>query len=155
MKEHLLAATKKKDLHMTRKTLDFIYQDQCRKEDASSQIELPLLWNWESLYSNMSFLLLANLLKTTFVGPRSCASLHPLMFCSAHVLITLVPRPNHEFRAFFCCWSEPSQMAWNTEIEPEQLDDLCQLDTGDFSGMSIQCASSPIRFSEAIFFQPY
>ena len=75
------------------------------------------------------------ILKTTFVGPRSCASLLPLMFahvrscsaplmlcsahvrscsaplmlcsahvrslCSAHVLITLVPRPNHEFRAFF------------------------------------------------------
>ena len=43
--------------------------------------------------------------KTTFVrpclNPLPSQVLLPLMFCSAHVLITLVPRPNHEFYAFF------------------------------------------------------
>ena len=53
----------------------------------------PLMFAHVLLHSCFAPLMFAHVLL------RSCFA--PLMFCFAHVLITLVTRPNHDFRAFF------------------------------------------------------
>ena len=98
-------------------------------------------------------LLLSCSLIFCFAHVLLCSCSAPLMSCSAQVLITLVPRPNHEFRAFLVGGPDSSSDLVYLSVLANFKDDICRtllnyLKSVSRLGPEI-LASKPINFLTA------